>query len=402
VTSKKHKQAIAESLSSALEPPKSRRPSPALNDILSQYAPAPEPPSPVLAERSTMGTQSTLSTKSTESTHSPSPPRPSPVAPERDYQKVANSITRVAVPAGIFKGKCKQLYDFLYSKTRGSIVPSRSVRLTRREIMLGSDIGSTKTLFLNLRHLREAGLVTWDERVGPHEGNIYTVHLPEEIDTMGTQSTLSTQGTQSTESTESASSQKVDRVLGVESTLSTHSLSAANIDTSGKSKTSFKTNTERDDDEAFAEMVALLRQASREVTGKESTASEATRWKEVGELLVTELKVAASRTTVTSAPAFLAEHLRRRLRKADARQIEREVGEASTRQAAAASKPELTAEQIQEQVNLMTGLMRDGAEMKELEERFAADFRPAQWHMIRSIALAQVNTTAAKPKDSEE
>ncbi|HEX8686621.1 MAG TPA: hypothetical protein VF654_08965, partial [Pyrinomonadaceae bacterium] len=92
---------------------------------------------------------------------------------------MANSITRVAVPAGVFKGKCKQLYDFLYSKTRGSIVPSRSVRLTRREIMLGSDIGSTKTLFLNLRHLRDAGLVTWDERVGPHEGNVYTVHLPE-------------------------------------------------------------------------------------------------------------------------------------------------------------------------------------------------------------------------------
>jgi hypothetical protein len=310
---------------------------------------------------------------------------------------VANSITRVAVPAGVFKGKCKQLYDFLYSKTRGSIVPSRNVRLTRREIMLGSDIGSTKTLFLNLRHLRDSGLVTWDERVGPHEGNIYTVHLPEEADTMGTHST---QGTQSTQSTDSASSPKVDRVLGVESTQSTHSLFGANTDTSGIPKTSFKTNTENDD-EAFAELIALLRKASREVTGRESTASEAGRWKEVAELLVTELKVAASRTTVTSAPAFLAEHLRRRLRKADARQIEKEVGEASSRQAAGASKPELSAEQIQEQVNLMAGLMRDGAEMRELEEKFAPNFRPAQWHMIRSIALAQAGIPAAKSKDSE-
>jgi hypothetical protein len=110
---------------------------------------------------------------------------------------------------------------------------------------------------------------------------------------------------------------------------------------------------------------------------------------------VTELKVAASRTAVTSAPAFLAEHLRRRLRKADARQIEREVGEANTKQAAGASKPELTAEQIQEQVNLMAGLMRGGADMKELEEQFAHNFRPAQWHMIRSIALAQANIPAA-------
>jgi len=308
---------------------------------------------------------------------------------------VANSITRVAVPAGVFKGKCKQLYDFLYSKTRGSIVPSRSVRLTRREIMLGSDTGSTKTLFLNLRHLRDAGLVTWDERVGPHGGNIYTVHLPEEIDTVGTQSTLST------ESTESASSPKVHRVLRVESTQSTHSVSAANTDTSGIPKTSFKTNTENDDDEAFAALVKKLKTASREVSGKEPSKADAERWAEVAELLVTELKVAASRTTVTSAPAFLAEHLRRRLRKANTRQIEREVGEASSRQASGSSKPELSAEQTQEQVNRMVGLMRDGAEMRELEEQFASNFRPAQWHMIRSIALAQAGTSAAKPKDPE-
>jgi hypothetical protein len=111
--------------------------------------------------------------------------------------------------------------------------------------------------------------------------------------------------------------------------------------------------------------------------------------------------VAASRTTVTSAPAFLAEHLRRRLRKADARQIEREVGEANSRQTAAAAKPELNSQQLQEQVNLMVGLMRDGAEMRELEEQFAANFRPSQWHMIRSIALAQANAPATKPKDSE-
>jgi hypothetical protein len=51
-------------------------------------------------------------------------------------------------------------------------------------------------------------------------------------------------------------------------------------------------------------------------------------------------------------------------------------------------------------VNLMAGLMRDGVEMKELEEQFAPNFRPAQWHMIRSIALAQANVSSAKPKES--
>jgi len=137
------------------------------------------------------------------------------------------------------------------------------------------------------------------------------------------------------------------------------------------------------------------------VSGKEPSKADAERWGEVAELLVTELKVAAARTTVTSAPAFLAEHLRRRLRKADARQIEREVGEASSRQAASAAKPELSPEQIEEQVSLLVGLMREGAEMRELEEQFAGNFRPAQWQMIRSIALAQPNTAATSPKNPE-
>jgi len=390
VTSKKHKQAIADSLSSALEPPKSRRPSPALDGILSQYAPAPEPSAPV---PTTMGTQSTLSTNSIESTENLQGAGAHTAAPTRDFQKVANSITRVAVPAGVFKGKCKQLYDFLYSKSRGAVVSSKEVRLTRREIMRGSDIGSTKTLFLNLRHLRDAGLVTWDERVGPHAGNVYTVYLPEEVLTMGTQSTLSTLST---------SRQKVHRVLRVESTQSTHSLSVENTGTSGEPKTFIKTNTEKtDDDEAFAPLVEKLKTATREVSGKEPSKADAERWGEVAELLVTELKVAAARTTVTSAPAFLAEHLRRRLRKADARQIEREVGEASSRQAASAAKPELSPEQIEEQVSLLVGLMREGAEMRELEEQFAGNFRPAQWQMIRSIALAQPNTAATSPKNPE-
>jgi hypothetical protein len=171
---------------------------------------------------------------------------------------------------------------------------------------------------------------------------------------------------------------------------------------SGDDNTSFiKTNTERDDDEAFADLLAVLKQTAKKVTGREPSPAERARWKEVAELLATELEIAAARTTVTSAPAFLAEHLRRRLRKADARQIEREVGEASSRQAASAAKPELSAEQIQEQVNRMAGLMREGAEMKELEEQFAANFRPSQWHMIRSIALAQAGAPATKSKDSE-
>jgi hypothetical protein len=79
------------------------------------------------------------------------------------------------------------------------------------------------------------------------------------------------------------------------------------------------------DDEAFAKFNASLRQAVIEVTGREPSPAEAERWVELAELLVTELKIAAGRTgSVSSAPAFLTEHLRRRLWKKDRHQIEEE------------------------------------------------------------------------------
>jgi hypothetical protein len=131
------------------------------------------------------------------------------------------------------------------------------------------------------------------------------------------------------------------------------------------------------------------------VTGGDQTAADAERWYEVAEILATELKIAGARTTVSSAPSFLAEHLRRRLRKSDVKQIEREVSEAS-REASFASpaRPELNAEQLQEQVNLMVRLMHDGASIEELDAQFSNNFRPVQWHMIRGMALTQLGSRA--------
>ena len=86
----------------------------------------------------------------------------------------------------------------------------------------------------------------------------------------------------------------------------------------GEDKTSFKTNTERtDDDEAFGR----LRAAAKEITGREAADHL---WDELFDVLVTELKIAAGRTTISSVPAFLAEHLRRRLWKKDKRQLSEE------------------------------------------------------------------------------
>jgi len=262
----------------------------------------------------TMGTQGTQSTQSTHSAQSESGAQPvqGTAAPVRDFQKVANSITREALPAGMFKGASKKIYDLLYSKTRGAITPARTVRLTRREIMEGSHIGSTKTLYLNLQHLRAVGLITWQEIIGPHGGNEYTVHLPGDVE-----STQSTQSTLSTQSDSSDSSPKVLGVLRVESTKSTHSLIVDGTGTSEDPKTSFKTNTERDDDDE-------LTRALRGVAGRELTVEERRRIPELLEVLITELKIAAGRTTVSNVPAFLAEHLRRRLWKKEKRQIETE------------------------------------------------------------------------------
>jgi hypothetical protein len=234
--------------------------------------------------------------------------------------KVANSITRDAVPAGLFTGKRKQLYDFLYSRTRGSINPTRTAQLSWREIMKGANIGSDKTLREHLAHLRAAGLVAWEWETGSRAGSVYTVYLPEEV-------TTGTGSTSSTGSTAGTSSQNLPEVPQVENTSSTGSVNPTIQRTSENSKTSFKTNTEKNDDEPAAAMLIALKQAAKEITGREPSSSEADRWRELGELLATELRIAAGRTTVSSVPAFLTEHLRRRLWKKEKPQIEAEKAE---------------------------------------------------------------------------
>jgi hypothetical protein len=79
------------------------------------------------------------------------------------------------------------------------------------------------------------------------------------------------------------------------------------------------------DDEAFASFVELMSKTAEEITGRASSSAERERWLEVAEILSAELKIAAGRTTVSSVPAFLAEHLRRRLWKKDKHQIEAEA-----------------------------------------------------------------------------
>lgn len=238
---------------------------------------------------------------------------PAPVAPARDYMKVANSIHREAMPAGVFKGKGKLIYDYLYSRTRGAVVPTRTVQAPWREIMKAANIGSDKTLREQLKLLRAAGLITWEWSEGSQGGSVYTVFLPEE--------TTGTGGTPGTGGTTGTSRYFLPVVPPVLSTGGTGSLNVDSTATYTIPKTSFKTNTENDDDEAFAAFTAALKKAAKEITGKEPSAAEAERWREVADVLVTELKIAAGRTSVSSVPSFLAEHLRRRLFKKDRAQL---------------------------------------------------------------------------------
>jgi hypothetical protein len=237
--------------------------------------------------------------------------RQTPVAPERDFSKVANSIHREAVPSGLFKGKSKQLYDCLYSLTRGAIIPTRTVRISRPQLMKKAHIGARVTFESNILHLANIGLVHVRQIVGEHEGNEYTVLLPEE-----SMPSLTSQ---------SRYAQKPDILVRLESSQTRHTSTQADTATSGPPKTSFKTKEEiSDDDAALAGLNATLKTATKELTGKEVSMAESGRWKELAEVLVAELKIAAARTTVSSVPSFLAEHLRRRLWKIDKKQARAE------------------------------------------------------------------------------
>jgi hypothetical protein len=92
----------------------------------------------------------------------------------------------------------------------------------------------------------------------------------------------------------------------------------------GQDKTLRKDLGTIDDDAALAGLIAELKSTSKEITGKDLSVSESERWRELAQVLMAELKIASARTTISSVPAFLAEHLRRRLWKIDKKQADAE------------------------------------------------------------------------------
>lgn len=239
-----------------------------------------------------------------------------PVAPQRDYTKVANSIGREAVPSGLFTGKSKQLYDCLYSLTRGAVVPSRAVRISRPKLMKKAGIGSRVTFDANIERLIRVGLIGVRPIAGEHEGNEYTVLLPEEVE-----ASMPSQASQTGQTSLTSPAQKLDSLVCLETSQTRHSLSPRVSTIYDNPKTLFKTIEKNFDDEAFAGLIELLRETVKELTGKSPSGSERERWRELGELLMAELRIAAARTTVSSVPSFFTEHLRRRLWKMDKKPV---------------------------------------------------------------------------------
>lgn len=239
------------------------------------------------------------------------------VAPERDFQRIPNSITRRALPDGLFRGKSKQVWDYLWSVSRGAVVPTRTVRKSRREIKAGSGLGSMVTVDAALEHLQNVGIIAIRPSIGSLVGNEYEVFTPEEASTRLPSITSSTSST--------SPIQNLVHLDIPDSSSTRRTQTTENTGGYSPPKTSFKTNTENDDDEAFAKFAQVLQEAAKQVTGKRLNPSDKERLGELAELLATELKIAAARTTnVSSVPAFLTEHLRRRLWKVDKKQVSEE------------------------------------------------------------------------------
>jgi hypothetical protein len=199
--------------------------------------------------------------------------------------------------------------------------------------MKKAGIGARVTFDANVERLIAVGLIQVRRITGEHDGNEYTVLLPEEVG-------LTSMPSQTSETSHAQNLVILDRL---DSSQTRHTLSVENKGTLEAPKTSFKTNTEKNDDEAFAGLCALLKETTKEITGREPSPVEVERWRELGELLATELKIAAGRTgSVSSVPAFLTEHLRRRLWKKEKAQLEREAGSLMPAASQSLPKPDIS------------------------------------------------------------
>ena len=314
------------------------------------------------------------------------------ISPQRDFTKVANSINREAVPAGLFSGKSKQLYDCLYTLTRGAITPTRSIRISRPKLMKKAHIGSRITFDTNIERLMNVGLISVKKIIGEHEGNEYVVHLPEEIE-----ASIPSHTSQASHTSMTRYAHKLVGVVGLETSQTSHTSSDVDSTTYETPKTFFKTNT--NDDDALAQFTLMFRDITQELTGKTPSNSERERWTELAHVITQELKSAAAKTgPISSVPAFLTAHLKRRfinkpeaaaIRKATIKvESEAESGTTDTESVEGLGR-RLSKEDINEHTGFIVDLIKHGYSLEQAEAQFAAGFHPDDWQEIKARASEQ-------------
>lgn len=214
----------------------------------------------------------------------------------------------MALPAGAFPGAGKKLYDCLYLRTRGAIKPSRTIQATRRELITWSGVKNIKTINVHLGKLTDRGLIKRVTSVGDQDGSIYEIFLPEEVDPDQTQT-----------STQPRPDPDRKTVLDQDQKLVWVG-SGNHVDNKGVSpppNTSFNTNTNTHT-HTHGDLVRHVFDDVKDVCVCVFNDSEEEQklWEDLAAVLVEELKKAVEKTgAVSSAPAFLAAHLRRSLAK---------------------------------------------------------------------------------------
>lgn len=234
-------------------------------------------------------------------------PEATAVSPSKNFTKFSNSLLKQAIPGGMFRGQSKHTYDVLYLRTRGAVNPTREIQLTKVELvkLTGLEI---KTIQRHLSFLRGAGLISVDPKIGDHKGAVYAVNIPEEMTQPNP--TLVQYGV--VETTLGKTGVIPTPNPSINSTTVGLSKSFENKELNASPNTSLKTNT--NDDEAFVDFIENFQAAAISLTGKKLARKDAANLKDLSELLILELKIAASRTGgVSSVPAFLTEVLRRHI-----------------------------------------------------------------------------------------
>ena len=304
----------------------------------------------------------------------------SEISPTKDFQKVPNSVIR-AIPTGLFKGKSKLIYDYLWSCSRGAILPKRTIKKSRKEIKDGAAIGSMVTVDAAIKHLEQIGLLKVVHSIGSLSGNEYEIFSPDETE-LGYASIASI-------ASNTSLTQKVDNLDILKSGISRTTQNTDNKDTYEDAKTSFKTSLKLDDDLAIVQSFEKLNDAVIRTTGKGITRRDLRAIEELFELLITETDIARTRAKfISSYVPFAVENLRRRLYT----QVDKPKTQAETKATAISAdvgrydppdEPEALSLELRETV---AGSMQKISEQqgREAIEIFKKSYTTEDWNFIKS------------------